>query len=175
MAMTAQAAQLEKSGDLKQALELRTAAGHLAAQYSLQNSFAGKIGHVIEPVIAPLGYDWQIGIGIISSFAAREVIVSTLAIVYGVGKDAAENNQSSLYSTLRQAKRTDGAPIFNTATCASLLVFYILAAQCLSTTAVVRRETNSWKWPLFQIAYMTSLAYVAALVVYQTLRQLGYA
>ena len=175
VAMTAQADQIEKSGDAKQAVELRAAADHLTAQHSLQNSFAGKIGHVIEPVIAPLGYDWQIGIGIISSFAAREVIVSTLAIVYGVGKDAADNNQTSLYSTLRQAKRTDGTPIFNTATCASLLVFYILAAQCLSTTAVVRRETNSWKWPLFQIAYMTGLAYVAALIVYQTLRHFGHA
>ena len=175
VAMTAQAAQFEKSGDTNQAAQLRDTAGHLTAQNSLQNSFAGKIGHVIEPVIAPLGYDWQIGIGIISSFAAREVIVSTLAIVYGVGKDAADNNQSSLYSTLRQARRTDGTPIFNTATCASLLVFYILAAQCLSTTAVVRRETNGWKWPLFQIAYMTGLAYLAALIVYQTLRHFGHA
>ena len=166
---------LKNTGDTNKAAALRAAADRLTAQNSLQNSFAGKIGHVIEPVIAPLGYDWQIGIGIISSFAAREVIVSTLAIVYGVGKDAAENNQSSLYGTLRQAKRTDGTPIFNTATCASLLVFYILAAQCLSTTAVVRRETNSWKWPLFQIAYMTGLAYVAALVVYQTLRHFGHA
>ena len=130
---------------------------------------------MIEPVIAPLGFDWQIGIGIISSFAAREVIVSTLAIVYGVGKDAAENNQRSLYSTLQHARRTDGTPIFNTATCASLLVFYILAAQCLSTTAVVRRETNSWKWPLFQIGYMTGLAYLAALLVYQGLRHLAAA
>jgi ferrous iron transport protein B len=175
VAMTTQAAQLEKTGDTNQAAQLLDAADRLTAQHSLQNSFAGKIGHVIEPVIAPLGYDWQIGIGIISSFAAREVIVSTLAIVYGVGKDAADNNQSSLYSTLRQAKRTDGTPIFNTATCASLLVFYILAAQCLSTTAVVRRETNSWKWPLFQIAYMTGLAYFAALVVYQVLRHFGHA
>jgi ferrous iron transport protein B len=175
VAMTAQAAQVEKTGDTNQAAELRDTADRLTAQSSLQNSFAGKIGHVIEPVIKPLGYDWQIGIGIISSFAAREVIVSTLAIVYGVGKDAAENNQSSLYSTLRQAKRSDGSPIFNVATCASLLVFYILAAQCLSTTAVVRRETNSWKWPLFQIAYMTGLAYVAALIVYQVLRHFGHA
>ena len=175
VAMTTQAAQLQKSGDTNQAAALLDTANRLTAQNSLQNSFAGKIGRVIEPVIEPLGYDWQIGIGIISSFAAREVIVSTLAIVYGVGKDAAESNQSSLYSTLRQAKRTDGTPIFNTATCASLLVFYILAAQCLSTTAVVRRETNSWKWPLFQIAYMTGLAYVAAFIVYQTLRHFGHA
>ena len=175
VAMMTQAAQIEKTGDTNQAVELRAAADHLTAQNSLQNSFAGKIGHVIEPVIAPLGYDWQIGIGIVSSFAAREVIVSTLAIVYGVGKDAADNNQTSLYSTLRQAKRTDGTPIFNVATCASLLVFYILAAQCLSTTAVVRRETGGWKWPLFQIAYMTGLAYFAALVVYQGLRYFGHA
>jgi ferrous iron transport protein B len=175
VALTEQAAQLAQSGQASQAVELRDQAGRLTAQHSLQNSFAGKIGHAIEPIIAPLGYDWQIGIGIISSFAAREVIVSTLAIVYGVGKDAAESNQTSLYSTLQQARRSDGTPIFNTATCASLLVFYILAAQCLSTTAVVRRETNSWKWPLFQIAYMTGLAYCAALLVYQGLRHFGHA
>lgn len=173
--LTAQANQLEQAGQTTQAGELRDRADRLTAQNSLQNSFAGKIGRALEPAIRPLGYDWQIGIGIISSFAAREVIVSTLAIVYGVGKDAAESNQSSLYSTLRQAKRSDGAPIFNVATCASLLVFYILAAQCLSTTAVVRRETNSWKWPLFQIAYMTGMAYIAALIVYQTLRHFGHA
>jgi ferrous iron transport protein B len=174
-ALTAQAAQLQKSGDLAHANELTDQADHLTAQHSLQNSFAGKIGHAIEPVIKPLGYDWQIGIGIFSSFAAREVIVSTLAIVYGVGEDAAEHNRTSLYDSLRHARRSDGTPIFNTATCASLLMFYILAAQCLSTTAVVRRETGGWKWPLFQIAYMTGLAYIAALVVYQTLRHFGYA
>ena len=175
VAMQTQAAQLEQSGEQTRANELRADANRLTAQYSLQNSFAGKIGHAIEPVIRPLGYDWQIGIGIFSSFAAREVIVSTLAIVYGVGEDAADSNRTSLYDTLRRAKRTDGSPVFTTATCLSLLVFYILAAQCLSTQAVVRRETNSWKWPLFQIAYMSGLAYVAALVVYQTMRHLGYA
>ncbi|HEY2329004.1 MAG TPA: ferrous iron transport protein B [Verrucomicrobiae bacterium] len=173
--LTAQAAQSEQAGDTKTSGELRAAAGRLTAQSSLENSFAGKIGHVIEPAIAPLGFDWQIGIGIFSSFAAREVIVSTLAIVYGVGDKADENSRNSLYDSLRTAKRTDGTPIFNTATCASLLVFYILAAQCLSTTAVVKRETNSWKWPLFQIAYMTGLAYVCALLVYQVLRHFGQA
>ena len=170
--MNAQAAQLEKSGATTQAVEMRADAKRLAAQYSLQNSFAGHIGHAIEPVIRPLGYDWQIGIGIFSSFAAREVIVSTLAIVYGVGEDAADNNRTSLYDTLRRSKRTDGTPVFTTATCLSLLVFYILAAQCLSTQAVVRRETNSWKWPLFQIAYMTGLAYVAAFIVFQVVSRL---
>ncbi len=174
VAMQTQATQLEKSDPTK-ADDLRATADRLTAQYSLQNSFAGKIGHVIEPAIRPLGYDWQIGIGIVSSFAAREVIVSTLAIVYGVGEDAADNNRKSLYDTLRHAKRTDGSPVFTTATCLSLLVFYILAAQCLSTQAVVRRETNSWKWPLFQIAYMSGLAYVAALAVYQTMRHFGHA
>ena len=173
--LTAQAAQCEVAGDAKKAVELRASADRLTAQSALQNSCAGKIGHLLEPVIAPLGFDWQIGIGIVSSFAAREVIVSTLAIVYGVGEDAAEHDRNSLYDSLRRAKRSDGTSIFNTATCASLLVFYILAAQCLSTTAVVRRETNSWKWPLFQIAYMTGLAYVAALLVYQILRHFGYA
>jgi len=175
VAMQAQAVQLEKSGAQTKAEEMRNDADRLTAQYSLQNSFAGKIGHAIEPVIRPLGYDWQIGIGIFSSFAAREVIVSTLAIVYGVGEDTADNNRSSLYDTLRRAKRTDGSPVFTTATCLSLLVFYILAAQCLSTQVVVRRETNSWKWPLFQLAYMSVLAYVAALLVYQTFRYFGYA
>jgi ferrous iron transport protein B len=174
MNLTAQAAQSEAAGDAKQAARLSAEAGRLTAQSSLQNSYAGKIGHLLEPVIAPLGYDWQIGIGIVSSFAAREVIVSTLAIVYGVGEDGKDNDRTSLYDSLRRATRTDGTPIFNTATCASLLVFYILAAQCLSTTAVVRRETNSWKWPLFQIAYMTGLAYVAAFLVYQALRHFGH-
>jgi ferrous iron transport protein B len=166
VAMTVQAVQFEKSGDLKQADALRNTAGQLTAQSALENSFAGKVGRVIEPVIKPLGFDWQIGIGIISSFAAREVIVSTLAVVYGVGENAAEQNRTSLYDTLRHATRSDGAPVFTTATCMSLLVYYILAAQCLATSVVVRRETNSLKWPLFQIFYMTGLAYLASFIVY---------
>jgi ferrous iron transport protein B len=165
-AMTAQAAQFEKSGAQNQANKLRATAGHLTAQSALQNSFAGKIGRVMEPVIKPLGFDWQIGIGIVSSFAAREVIVSTLAVVYGVGEDASEQNRTSLYDTLRRATRSDGGPVFTTATCMSLLVYYILAAQCLATSVVVRRETNSLKWPLFQIFYMTGLAYLAAFIIY---------
>ncbi len=167
VALTAQAAQLEESGDARKATALRADSDRLTAQFSLRNSAAGRMGRLLEPVLQPLGFDWQIGIGIISSFAAREVIVSTLAIVYGVGQDAAEHHSSSLYDSLRRATRSDGTPMFTTATCASLLVYYILAAQCLSTTAVVRRETNSWKWALFQIAYMTGLAYVAAFIVYQ--------
>ena len=175
VALTAQAAQVEKSGDAQQAGELHLAAGRLAAQSSLEHSYAGQVGHVIEPALKPLGFDWQIGIGIISSFAAREVIVSTLAVVYGVGEDPAGQNRTSLYDALRRATRTDGTPVFTTATCISLLVFYILAAQCLSTSVVVRRETNSLKWPLFQIAYMTGLAYFAAFIVYQIFHHLGHA
>ena len=173
VALTTQAAQMEKTGETQKASELRMDADHLTAQNSLQNSAAGKIGRVLEPVLKPLGYDWQIGIGIVSSFAAREVIVSTLAIVYGVGQDAAEHHSSSLYDSLRRATRSDGTPMFTTATCASLLVFYILAAQCLSTTAVMRRETGGWKWPLFQIAYMTGLAYVCAFIVFQIVSRLA--
>lgn len=172
VAMTQRAAQLEQAGDVQKAEELRLNADKASKQFALENSFAGKIGHAIEPVIKPLGYDWQIGIGIVSSFAAREVIVSTLAIVYGVGEDAAEHNRGSLYESLRHATRSDGTPIFTVPTCASLLVFYILAAQCLSTTAVVKRETNSWRWPLFQIAYMSGLAYAAAFAVYQILNHI---
>jgi ferrous iron transport protein B len=173
--LTTQAVQVEKSGDAKQAGELRLTASRLTAQSSLQHSFAGQFGRVIEPVISPLGFDWQIGIGVLSSFAAREVIVSTLAVVYGVGEGSSEQGRTSLYDSLRRATRTDGTPVFTTATCISLLVFYILAAQCLSTSVVVRRETNSLKWPLFQIAYMTGLAYFAAFIAYQTLRYLGHA
>jgi ferrous iron transport protein B len=173
VALTQQAAQLDKSSntnDTQKASELRADADHMTLQSALQNSAAGKIGRLLEPVLKPLGYDWQIGIGIISSFAAREVIVSTLAIVYGVGEDAAENRSSTLYDSLRHATRSDGTPMFTTATCASLLVYYILAAQCLSNTAVVKRETGGWKWPLFQIFYMTGLAYVCAFIVYQLVK-----
>jgi ferrous iron transport protein B len=152
---------------------LNEQADRLISRQGLENSIAGHIGRFIEPVIRPLGFDWQIGIGIISSFAAREVIVSTLAVVYGVGEDVAEQNPQSLYDSLRNAERTGGGKVFTTATCASLLIYYVLAAQCLSTQAVTRRETNSWKWPALQLAYMSVMAYLAALVVFQTLRAFG--
>ncbi len=155
------------------AAELQAKADRIINHNALANSAAGHIGRWIEPAIQPLGFDWQIGIGIISSFAAREVIVSTLAVIYGVGEDVAEQNPDSLYDSLRKAERTDGRKVFTTATCASLLVFYVLAMQCLSTQAVTRRETNSWKWPVVQLVYMTVLAYAGSLIVYQTLRAFG--
>ena len=150
-------------------------ADRLVAHTALANSAAGHIGRWIEPVLRPLGYDWQIGIGILSSFVAREVVVSTLAIVYGVGEEAAEKNPESLYDSLRRAERSDGSKVFTTATCASLLVFYVLAMQCVSTLAITRRETNSLKWPAFQLIYMTGLAYAGACLVFQTLRWFGVA
>ena len=157
------------------AAQMQAQADRLINHNALANSAAGHIGRWIEPAIKPLGFDWQIGIGIISSFAAREVIVSTLAVIYGVGEDVAKEHPDSLYDSLRKAERTDGSKVFTTATCASLLVFYVLAMQCLSTQAVTRRETNSWKWPAFQLLYMTVLAYVGSLVVYQALRAFGIA
>ncbi|MCG3150568.1 MAG: Fe(2+) transporter FeoB [Verrucomicrobiae bacterium] len=156
-----------------EAQELQKQADRLIGRSALENSVAGRVGRWIEPVLQPLGFDWQIGIGIISSFAAREVVVSTLAVVYGVGEDVAEENPDSLYDSLRKAERTDGTKVFTTATCVSLLVFYVLAMQCLATQAVTRRETNSWKWPVFQLLYMTVLAYGAALVTFQVLRAFG--
>jgi ferrous iron transport protein B len=150
----------------QEADDLTARADHLKQQSALSHSFAGKIGHFIEPAIKPLGYDWQIGIGLISSLAAREMFVSTLAVVYGMGSDANPDDQS-FNESLAQKTRSDGSKIFTVATSLSLLVFYVFAMQCLSTTAVVKRETNSWKWPLFQLGYMSVLAYVSALVVYQ--------
>ena len=139
---------------------------------ALAASFAGKLGHAIEPVIAPLGYDWKLGVGIISSFAAREVFVGTMSVIYSV--QDGETNAPALRDAMRAEKRPDGTALFTPLVCLSLLVFYVLAMQCLSTVAVVRRETNSWRWPLFQIAYMTGLAWVAAFLVLHIGRYLGY-
>ena len=142
------------------------------AQRQLAHSWAGRVGRAVEPVFRPLGFDWKINVGVVSSFAAREVIVSTLAIIYGVGDDAGED-EAKLTETLREQKRSDGTPVYSQATCLSLLVFYVLAMQCLPTQVVVRRETGSWSWALFQFGYMTVLAYVAALLTYQVAIRLG--
>ena len=139
----------------------------------LENSFAGKLGHTIEPVIRPLGFDWKIGVALIASFAAREVLVSTLSIIYNVGKD--EDAQSkTLISAIHDAKNDNGAPTWTPLTALTLMVFFVLAMQCMSTVAVVRRETNSWRWPVFMITYMTGLAYIAAMLTYQGGKLLGY-
>jgi ferrous iron transport protein B len=132
----------------------------------LEYSYAGIMGRSIEPVIKPLGYDWKIGIALITSFAAREVFVGTMATLYSVGEDADENSET-LRNKMQSATRTDGSPVYTKATGFSLLVFYLLAMQCMSTLAVVKRETGSWKWPLIQLVYMTLIAYLLSFLAYQ--------
>jgi ferrous iron transport protein B len=148
------------------------------ASEQLQQSFAGRIGHVIEPVIAPLGFDWKMGIGLISAFAARETIVSTLSIIYNVGNTesagkGAGAESPSLIEAVRDAKRPDGSPAWTPLVAVSMMVFFVLALQCMSTLAVVRRETNSWRWPLFMLCYMFVLAYAGSFITYQGGRLLG--
>jgi ferrous iron transport protein B len=141
----------------------------------LRHSYAGRMGHLIEPVIRPLGFDWQMGIGIVSSFAAREVFVSTMSLVYNVGRvEDPEKGAQTLALTMRDQKRPDGTPVYSILTVISLMVFYVFALQCVSTVAIVRRETNSWKWPLFQWLYMGALAWVMALITYQGGLALGW-
>ena len=133
----------------------------------LENSYAGILGKSIEPAIIPLGYDWKIGIALITSFAAREVFVGTMATLYSVGED--DKNSLKLQDKMRSATRPDGSKLYTLATGISLMIFYLFAMQCMSTLAVVRRETRSWKWPLIQLFYMTALAYVMSLFAYQLL------
>ncbi len=139
-----------------------------AAAAKLEASYAGHLGKAIEPVIRPLGYDWKMGIALITSFAAREVFVGTMATLYSVGEDTPDG--TTLRGKMRAARTPDGRPAYSLATGLSLLLFYAFALQCTSTLAVVRRETRSWKWPVIQFLYMGALAYVSALVVYQLLK-----
>ena len=132
----------------------------------LENSYAGILGKTIEPAIAPLGFDWKIGIAIVTSFAAREVFVGTMATLYSV--EAADN--SSLTQKLQAAKRPDGTAVYSFAAAISLMIFYVLAMQCMSTLAVVKRETQSWKWPTIQFFMMTGLAYLMSLLTYTILK-----
>ncbi|MEO6070438.1 MAG: ferrous iron transport protein B [Chitinophagaceae bacterium] len=133
----------------------------------LENSYAGLLGKAIEPAIKPLGFDWKIGIAIITSFAAREVFVGTMATLYSVGED---DQGLLLRDKMRAAKKEDGTPVFTLATGVSLMIFYVFAMQCMSTLAITKRETKSWKWPAIQFTYMTAIAYVMSLIVYQLLK-----
>ena len=163
------------SGNAPSQTEKLAALDNEQASAKLRNSLAGHLGRFIEPVIAPLGFDWKMGIGIVSSFAAREVFVSTMSLVYGVGKyDRSQSSLSKLQDTLGQQKRTNGTPVYTPLTAITLMVFYVFALQCVSTVAVVRRETNSWKWPLFQWFYMGVLAWGLAFITYQGGRLLGW-
>ena len=145
---------------------------HEEAGEKLRQSFAGRLGRAIEPTLKPLGFDWKIGIGIVTSFAAREVFVSTLSVVYNVGGDG--ENTASLAEVMKSERRSDGGARYTPLTGITLMVFYVFAMQCVSTVAVVRRETNSWKWPIFQTVYMTSLAWILAFLTYQIGTRLGF-
>lgn len=161
--------QMEKAGLVaqKEAIELNLSeaeTNQLVASAELEHSFIGILGKSIEPVIEPLGYDWKIGISLITSFAAREVFVGSMATIYAVQDDGESNLR--LIEKMRQEKRKDGTPVYTLASGLSLMVFYVFAMMCMATLAVVKRETNSWKWPLIQVGYMGVLAYIGAFITY---------
>jgi ferrous iron transport protein B len=137
------------------------------ASFKLENSYIGFLGKAIEPLVKPLGYDWKIGIAVLTSFAAREVFVGTLATIYSVGNDEEETIKHRMAAEVNPVTEE---PLFNLASGISLLLFYAFAMQCMSTLAVVKRETNSWKWPLAQLVIMSTFAYLVALVAYQLLK-----
>jgi ferrous iron transport protein B len=145
-----------------------------AGVFNIEQSYVGRIGHAIEPVIRPLGFDWKIGIGLITSFAAREVLVSTLATLYNV-EEKGENVVGITEALKNDINQVTGLPIHTSLVALSLMVFYVYAAQCMATFAIIRNETNSWKWPLIMIVYMTGLAYMGSLLVYQGGLMLGFA
>jgi len=138
------------------------------AEYKLEHSYIGIAGKFIEPVIRPLGYDWKIGVAIVSSFAAREVFVGTLATIYKVGDKSDE--EATIKEQMRHEIHADGSPVFNFASGTSLLLFYAFAMQCISTLAIVKKETNSWKWPVIQLVFMSGVAYITALLAFQFLK-----
>ena len=144
----------------------------LEAAEQISQSIGGRLGHVLEPLVEPLGFDWRIGVGILGAFAAREVFVSTLGIVFGIQE--ADEESSTLRASLRAARRPDGSSLMTPLTGISLMVFFVLACQCMSTVVVVRKESGSWGWPLFMFAYMSVLAYSASLCVYQVGSLLGW-
>jgi len=147
-----------------------TQAGNADKNYQaakLENSYAGLIGKTMEPAIEPLGFDWRIGIALVTSFAAREVFVGTMATLYSVGED---DKGLLLSDKMRAAKRKDGTLLFSLATGISLMIFYVFAMQCMSTLAVTRRETKTWKWPIVQFVYMTSIAYLMSFIAFQLLK-----
>jgi ferrous iron transport protein B len=141
------------------------------AGYHIEHSYGGQLGRAIEPAIAPLGFDWKIGVGIIGAFSAREVFVSTLGIVYGVGAD--DEQTAPLRDHMRAEARASGEPVYTPLVGFTLMVFFALACQCMSTLAVVRRETKSWRWPTFLFVYMTALAWLASFAIFQGGRLLG--
>jgi ferrous iron transport protein B len=156
----------EKYTALKQQQATAQQSVSIEKQYKsekLQNSYAGILGKTIEPVIKPLGYDWKIGIALITSFAAREVFVGTMATLYSVED---KDNNTTLQEKMRSAVHEDGSKVYTLPAALSLMVFYVFAMQCMSTLAIVKRETRTWKWPVVQFIYMTGLAYLMSLLIY---------
>jgi len=153
------------------AQDLRAQADILQGKAEQGGSFAGMVGRTIQPVFRPLGYDWQLTVGVLTSFLAREVFVSTMSVIVGGGADA--DPDEGVRRRIRTMTRDDGSLVFTPATAASLLVFFVLAMQCLPTLAVTRKETGSVKYAAIQLTYMSGLAYVAAFAVYQSLRAMG--
>ncbi len=151
---------------VKQLLTERAIAQEIAS-YRLEHSYIGYAGKAIEPIVKPLGYDWKIGIAVLTSFAAREVFVGTLATIYSVGNDEEETIKNRMAAELNEG---ENKPLFNLASGISLMLFYAFAMQCMSTLAIVKRETNSWKWPVLQLIFMSTFAYLVALAAYQILK-----
>ena len=142
----------------------------LIAAYKLEHSYIGIVGKTIEPMIKPLGYDWKVGIGLVASFAAREVFVGTLATIYSVGSASEGENIDTIKTKMQNETYADGTKVFTLASGISLLLFYAFAMQCMSTLAIVKRETKSWKWPILQLIGMTAIAYICALIAFQFLK-----
>jgi ferrous iron transport protein B len=160
------------SDDEAQAAQLSTVD---AAERSEQvrHSVAGRVGTAMEPALRPLGFDWRIGVGLIGAFAAREVFVSTMGMVFGIAEDP-EEESAPLRDALKQATHRDGTPLITPLAGVSLMLFFVFACQCMSTIAVVRRESGSWKWPILMFTYMSVLAYVVSLAVYQLGSLMGW-
>jgi ferrous iron transport protein B len=143
----------------------QTAANEVAAEQS-EHSIAGRLGHAMEPMIKPLGFDWKMGVGLVSAFAARETFVSSMGITYATGA-AEEGKTNDLSEAMKKDQYANGQPVWTPLVAVSLLAWFVLAMQCMSTFAIVRRETNGWKWPIFMLVYMNALAYVVSLAIYQ--------
>jgi ferrous iron transport protein B len=173
--IAAAVAALDASGsepDAARAVALLAEDAALAGD-ALRGSYGGRLGHALEPAIEPLGFDWKIGVGLIGAFAAREVFVATMGVVYGIGD--VDEESATLRDRIRAETHADGRPVYTPPVGLSLMVFFALACQCMSTLAAVRRETRSWGWVAFLFTYMTVLAWVASFAVYQGGRLLGFA
>jgi ferrous iron transport protein B len=160
-------AQISSIGTQDKALKDLSSLKARCESEKLENSYAGILGKTIEPLIKPLGFDWKIGISLITSFAAREVFVGTMATIYSAGD--ADNTTSIRQKMMNDRNPLTGKKTYTEAVCWSLLIFYAFAMQCMSTIAVVKRETKGWKWPMVQLFYMTALAYLSSFIIYQFL------